>query len=231
MKPWMPLVSALALVVGLAGCDGGESPASGQGDGAQPTASQPAEPASAAVDSSPSEPVASERASEAPDAASSTEAATDTPTEAVNEASRGQGEIAVEAAGETDPAMRDEGLPGETSRSDVDAILEETERRFEEASRRIDEQFEQAERQRPEGEPLPETEDMGELEASSSLPGEASRVSGELGKAEVDAILEETEQRFEEASREIEAQFQEAERQQPATSSELELDAGRDAAQ
>jgi len=240
MKPWMPLVAAMALATGLAGCGNGDD-----------------EPAPAEVEEMPEE--ASPPAAET-DEASSAEAPEEAPVaepeetggtlEAEGEVDA-EGELDLEAEGEVDAEAEtlgespadtlEEGaaLPGETTRSDVDAIIEETERRFEEASRRIDEQFESAEEVTPELEPMeasPDFEpmeaadyesDIGLDEASGSELDEREALPGESTSSDIDAILEETEKRFEEASRRIDEQFEEAERQAPGSASELDaLDAG-----
>ncbi|MDR9438232.1 MAG: hypothetical protein RI841_01845 [Halomonas sp.] len=242
MKPWMPLVAAMALATGLAGCgNGGDEPAPAEVEETQEEATQPA--------------AESDDTSVPEEQASSPEAPVEEQPAVPDEADgnlEAEGELDLEAEGEVDAEAEtlgespadtlDEGaaLPGETTRSDVDAIIEETERRFDEASRRIDEQFESAEEEAPELEPMeasPEFEPMespayesdidldatsgSELDEREALPGESTR-------SDIEAIIEETEKRFEEASRQIDEQFEEAERQAPGTSSELDALDGDD---
>ncbi|WP_163558868.1 hypothetical protein [Halomonas sp. NO4] len=131
-----------------------------------------------------------------------------------------------ETLGESPTETLEEGgaLPGEPTSSDIEAIIEETERRFEEAQRRLDEQFEEVEGESPTLEAM-DDESMDfetELEPSSDLPEagdseldeQASR-AGEPTSRDIDAIIEEQERRFEEAQRELQQQFEEAERRDP----------------
>lgn len=116
-------------------------------------------------------------------------------------------------------------LPGEPTRSDIDAILEETERRFEEAQRQIEQQYQELDQTPPSLEPMeddaipesslaPMTEE--DDEPSSAIEREAER-SGELSQSDVDAWLEESERRFEEARRQLDEQFEEAGRSEPGS--------------
>ena len=116
-------------------------------------------------------------------------------------------------------------LPGEPTRSDIDAILEETERRFEEAQRQIEQQYQELDQSPPTLEPMeddalpesslaPMTEEDGA--SSSAIEREAER-SGELSQSDVDAWLEESERRFEEARRQLDEQFEEAGRSEPGS--------------
>lgn len=135
-------------------------------------------------------------------------------------------EADAETLGESPAATLDEGgaLPGEPTRSDIDAILEDTERRFEEAQRRIDEQYEEVERDSPVLEPMDDTTDFrSTIEpmqdddtggTPSAIDEEAER-RGETTQSDIDAMLEETERRFEEARRQLDEQFEEAERRDP----------------
>ena len=115
-------------------------------------------------------------------------------------------------------------LPGEPTRSDIDAILEETERRFEEAQRQIEQQYQELDQTPPSLEPMgddaiPEsslTPMTDGSERSSAIEREAER-SGELSQSDVDAWLEESERRFEEARRQLDEQFEEAGRSEPGS--------------
>ncbi|WP_280554251.1 hypothetical protein [Halomonas sp. 25-S5] len=258
MKPWMPLVAAMVLAVGLAGCgNGDDEPAPAQDEQVGQATDQPAAEtgqASGAAESS-----AQGQQPAAPDSAAAPDQADAAPGEgdaASGVDLEGEGEVDVQAEtlGESpaDTLDEDAALPGETTRSDVDAIIEATERRFEEASRRIDEQFENAEKESIKLEPMespefapmeasPELEPMEaspELEPMESSPAfesdsgiapsggseldEQQALPGESSRSDVEAIIKETEKRFEEASRVIDEQFEEAERQVPGTSSDLD---------
>ncbi|WP_444677141.1 hypothetical protein [Halomonas sp. E19] len=114
-------------------------------------------------------------------------------------------------------------LPGEPTRSDIDAVLEETERRFEQAQREIDEQYEEVEQEGTALEPMEESTDfrstlepmqIGDPGTTSAIDEEAER-RGEVTQSDIDALLEETERRFEEAQRQLDEQFEEAERREP----------------
>lgn len=136
------------------------------------------------------------------------------------------------AADPSDALEEEGGLPGEVSTSDVDDVIAETERRFEEAQQRLDEQFEEAENQ---AEALvPEDVNMDELGENiasdwesemdlpeSSLP-ENSQQEGELGQDDVQALIDETERRFEEAQQRLEEQFQELEGERAASQEAME---------
>lgn len=218
---WMPLVAAMALAMGLAGCGNGDD-----------------EPAPAEVEETqeePAQPVTDEAESPAEDQPDETDLEGEAGVEGEADA---EGEVDLEAEGEVDAEAEtlgespadtldeDEALPGETTRSDVDAIIEETERRFEEASRQIDEQFESAEQEPIELEPMessPAFESDIDIDESPDRDlDEQQALPGESTDSDIEAILEETEKRFEEASRKIDEQFEEAERQTPGSSSELD---------
>jgi len=216
MKPWMPLVAAMVMAMGLAGCgNGDDEPAPAQDEqGGQATDPPAAEmvQTSGAVESSAQgqQPVAPDSTNAAP---SEGDAAT-----GVDVEGEGALDVQAETLGESPADTLDDSaaLPGETTRSDVDAIIKETERRFEEASRRIDEQFETAidepsvELEPMDSSPALESETPtgssggGELDEQQALPGEHSR-------SDVQAIIKKTEKRFEEASRKINEQFEAAE--------------------
>lgn len=230
MKPWMPLVAVMALAMGLAGCgNGDDEPAPAEVEETQDGATE-------SPDETGQQPASGEAPPESQAPAESQAAAPDEAAVGAEEELDGEGQVdlegEVDAEAETlgatpdDTLDEDEALPGETTRSDVDAIIEETERRFEEASRQIDEQFESAEQEPIELEPMESSpafesdididESLGsDLDEQQALPGEST-------SSDIEAILEETEKRFEEASRKIDEQFEEAERQPPGSSSELD---------
>ncbi|MDZ7853626.1 MAG: hypothetical protein U5L98_13555 [Halomonas sp.] len=241
MKPWIPLVAAMTLVVGLAGCgNGDDEPAPAEVEETQEEPSQPV----ADAEEQPAAEEAESPTEAQPATADEVDVADEMDVDAESEVDlEAEGDVDAEAEtlGESPADTLEEGaaLPGETTHSDVDAIIEETERRFEEASRRIDEQFESAEEGSPELEPMeasPEFEPMETPAYDSDIsldevPGsdldEREAMPGESTSSDIEAILEETEKRFQEASRRIEEQFEEAERQAPGTSSDsdsLELD-------
>ncbi|PRY72798.1 LptM family lipoprotein [Halomonas ventosae] len=228
MKPWMPLMAVVALSVGLAGCgNGDDEPAPAEVEETQQETTQSADEADEAAVTDEVESPAEEQAA-APDEVA-VGAEEDLEGEGPVEL-EGEGEVDAEAEtlGETpaDTLDEDAALPGETTRSDVDAIIEETERRFEEASRQIDEQFESAEQEPIELEPMESSpafeSDIGLDESPGGDLDEREALPGESTDSDIEAILEETEKRFEEASRKIDEQFEEAERQAPGSSSELD---------
>lgn len=113
------------------------------------------------------------------------------------------------------------GLPGEVTSAEVDDIIAETERRFEEAQQRLDEQFEEAQSEAeevaPEGLEDLTNDVSADWETETDLPDSSLPASnqqeGELGRDDVQALIEETERRFEEAQQELDQQFQELEAQ------------------
>lgn len=240
MKPWMPLVAAMALVMGLAGCgNGDDEPAPAEGEETLEEATQPA----AEAEEAPVTDEAESSAEDQPDAPDETGVDAEAGVEGVADV-EGEVDVEAETLRESPADTLDEGeaLPGETTSSDVDDIIEETERRFDEASRRIDEQFESAEEGSPELEPMegaPEFEpmespalepmetpdfesDIGVDVAPGSDLDEREALPGESTSSDIEAIIEETEKRFEEASRKIDEQFEEVERQAPGASSEFD---------
>ncbi|TDR50500.1 hypothetical protein DFP85_12412 [Halomonas ventosae] len=232
MKPWMSLVAVMVLTMGLAGCgNGDDEPAPAEVEETQ-------EGATESPDETDQQPASGEAPPESQAPAESQSAAPDEAAVGAEEEVDGEGPVDLEGEGEVDTEAEtlgatpddtldeDEALPGETTRSDVDAIIEETERRFEEASRQIDEQFESAEQEPIELEPMESSpafeSDIGLDESPGSDLDEQQALPGESTSSDIEAILEETEKRFEEASRKIDEQFEEAERQPPGSSSELD---------
>ncbi len=143
IKPWIPLVAASALL--LAACGNGEeqeAPAQEEAltqEEAPVQEEAPAQEEAPVADESLPEAAADESlpAQEAP-------GEEEVPGDEVPEPSPQEG--LTEEPGSLDEQSA---MPGETTDSDIDQFLEETERRFEEAQRRIDEQFEEAESQAP----------------------------------------------------------------------------------
>lgn len=198
---WKPTLLATLLALGLAGCGNGDE-STGGGD-----ASQPAEEQAPAVAESDDSSADGQAAEEAPPAE-----------EGESETMSADAEVSadVDSLGESpEDALEEEGaLPGEATREDVDAIIEETERRFEEAQQRIDEQFEQAEQEASVPEPMEGDDFESSIDIDSSL-GEDPLAGEGAGESDIDAIIEEQERRFEEAQRELEQQFEEMEREVP----------------
>ena len=224
---WLSTIMILAVT--LAGCgDSGDEPAATEQDEA------PAVQAEEAVDTSEAEPGAELPAAngEVPVEEGDTALPQDEQ-ESGPEAETGAGEgLVMDEEDEVDTlsespleALEEGGaLPGEPTRSDIDAILEETERRFEEAQRQIEQQYQELDQSPTTLEPMeddaipessltPMTEDV---ERSSAIEREAER-SGELTQSDVDAWLEESERRFEEARRQLDEQFEEAGRSEPGS--------------
>lgn len=218
--PWISAAVALTLALGLAGCgDNGE-----EAD-ATPQPEEPVTEAEPDIEVTEDEP-------ETPPPAAEEEVPTDDESlpaipeeDAAELEANGEIEADAETLGESPVDTLEEGgaLPGEPTRSDIDAIIEDTERRFEEAQRQIDQQFEEVEQSPPALEPAESDTDFstrlapmenGDDRTSSAIEREAER-TGEVTQSDVDAWLEESERRFEEARRQLDEQFKEVERREP----------------
>lgn len=114
-------------------------------------------------------------------------------------------------------------MPGETTRSDVDEVIAETERRFEEAQRQLEQQFQEIEQQTPELAPM-ESDPLEPSWERESGVSDRAPLEGELEATDVDALIEDTERQFEEAQQRLEEQFQALESEQPANGTTLESD-------
>ncbi len=215
--PWIPAAVALTLSLGLAGCGDAEEPAEAPAQQDEAPATEP----QVDIETEPSEPATPPPASE--DAMPPAEGVQANGDPAQPPEAGAGGETGT--LGGSPDATLDEGgaLPGEPTRSDIDAILEETERRFEQAQREIDEQYEEVEQEGTALEPMEESTDfrstlepmqIGDPGTTSAIDEEAER-RGEVTQSDIDALLEETERRFEEAQRQLDEQFEEAERREP----------------
>jgi len=191
-QPWKPTLVALLLALGLAGCGNGDDPAPEASSGVEESVEENVEQSAEAVPADAEAPASAAPAGE--------------PVEADAETTLGASpEATLEGQGT---------LTGEATREDVDAIIEETEKRFEEAQQRINEQFEQAEQETSVPEPMEGDDFESSIDIDSSL-GEDPLTGEGAGESDIDAIIEEQERRFEEAQRELEQQFEEMEREVP----------------
>ncbi|MCG6658708.1 hypothetical protein HOP52_13185 [Halomonas campisalis] len=222
-RAWIPAAMALTLALGLAGCGEAEE------EVAAPEAEESEAPA---TEAEPDEALDAEAPPPADEPLPGEQDALVDEQEVLGEDDlTPEEEVAAdtETLGESPADTLDEGaaLPGETTPDEIDAIIEEQERRFEEAQRRIDEQFDAVERDAPVFEPMEDTMDFEtRLEPIEGDPAEVERdttgtlddeaaLPGETTGSDIDALLEETERRFEEAQRRLEEQFEEAERRDP----------------
>ncbi|SDL45459.1 hypothetical protein SAMN05192555_104261 [Franzmannia pantelleriensis] len=162
LKPWIPAAMALTLSLGLTACgNGDEDPVVEDEPVEETTDAAPAGDDDVAMPDTQDDDVAMPDTQDDDVLSEPDAAAPDDPAAGADEDPLAADEDPFEAepadeldAGETlgeGPDTLDEGaaLPGETSDSDIDAFMEETERRFEEAQRQIEEQFEEVESQQP----------------------------------------------------------------------------------
>lgn len=209
---WIPALAALGLLLSACGDSQEESPITSE----ESTASVVDEDV-AQGEEAPVAPEEIEDDVEARQAAAELEQA-----EALREENNAEAESAavedIQASDDTLAADPDDvldetsAMPGETTRSDVDDVIAETERRFEEAQRRLDEQFEEVEQHSTPLEPMADDEFSPSWETESSLP-ESTRLEDDLETTDVDALIEDTERRFEEAQQRLNEQFEEIERE------------------
>ncbi|NWN83215.1 MAG: hypothetical protein HLX48_09575 [Halomonas sp.] len=211
---WKPTLLGMLLALGLAGCGNGDEQAS---DAETPQAAEESTDAEAPATAESEGEAAEERGEEAPVEASGSEEAAPAG-EDTTESAPVDAEVSADAdtLGESPEATLEgeAALPGEATREDVDAIIEENERRFQEAQQRIDEQFEQAEQQTVAPEPMEGDDADSGIDLDSTLGG-GSLSEEEATDSDIDAIIEEQERRFEEAQRELEQQFEDIEREVP----------------
>ncbi|MGQ7287510.1 hypothetical protein ACUN7Z_08185 [Vreelandella venusta] len=226
---WMPLLASLALLLSACGdaqedttTENQEGAASSDVDAQQaPAAEEGGEEADEAASADDSEEGAqAPQATDQPEEAEALKDDSDDGSEVVTPSNNEevQADENTLAADPEDALDEASAMPGETTRSDVDDVIAETERRFEEAQRRLDEQFQEVEQQTPTLEPMDGDAPAPSWETESSLPA-ASDLDDNLEATDVDALLEDTERRFEEAQKRLEEQFEALEREQPISES------------
>ncbi|WP_052384062.1 hypothetical protein [Litchfieldella xinjiangensis] len=143
IRPWIGGIAVLALTLALVGC--GEDEPNEPATQSEPSTEQ----------SSQGEPEGNIAQPESPEPATGDEVPeAQTGSNSTNESSQAGGEESIEAdpdetLGEPAGVSDDNAMPGETTDSEIEAFMEETERRFEEAQREIDRQFEEVEQQDP----------------------------------------------------------------------------------
>lgn len=130
-------------------------------------------------------------------------------------------------------ALEEEGgLPGEASASDVDDFIAENERRFEEAQKRLEAQFEEVESQTFEPGDTSALDDSIDMDWESRTDWDTANDqampdssiddeqlgTGEMGADDIQSTIDDTEQQFREAQERIEQQFEEY--QQPSSTVE-----------
>ncbi|WP_083005869.1 hypothetical protein [Halomonas sp. GT] len=225
---WMPLLASLALMLSACGdaqedttTESEESASSSDVDAQQaPTAADGSEQADEAASAEDSEDdiearQAAEQLEEAEALRDDNNASEASSLPNNEEMQAGEDTLAADPEDALDEASA---MPGETTRSDVDDVIAETERRFEEAQRRLDEQFQEVEQQTSVLEPMDGDAPAPSWETESSLPG-TSDLDDNLEATDVDALIEDTERRFEEAQKRLEEQFEALEREQPVSES------------
>jgi polyhydroxyalkanoate synthesis regulator phasin len=132
----------------------------------------------------------------------------------------------------------DAAMPGEVTTSDVDKVISDIDKRFEQAEQELKAQFEEAEKEAPAVESLPGENDVsarGDValpedarsmdepsvdELSDSSVSNTPALDGELGKTEVDELIEDAERRFEETQKRMQKQFEELEQEDVEPSSD-----------
>lgn len=228
---WIPALAALALLLSACG-DSQEEPTAAPEEGASSVSDDEVAQEEEAAAAEIPEPEVIEDEVEARQAAEELEQAealraengdelTEQP-DAGEEIQAGEDTLATDPEDALDEASA---MPGETTRSDVDDVIAETERRFEEAQRRLEEQFQEVEQQSYSLEPMENDDLPASWETESSLP-ESSRLEDDLEATDVDALIEDTERRFEEAQRRLNEQFEEIERERANGGVGLEADSG-----
>ncbi|WP_404463264.1 hypothetical protein LG331_11320 [Vreelandella aquamarina] len=244
---WMPVLASMALL--LSACGDSQEEATVAPEESPATTDQASEPAATADEPLAEQPAGRESDTDTAEEAAPSEMPSPSEVEDDIEASQAaeeleQAEAIREEGTDTSAAMPDETLqadaetlaadpeealdeasamPGETTRSDVDEVIAETERRFEEAQRQLEQQYQEIEQQTPELMPMDSDPIEPSWERESSLP-DSPQQEGELGARDVDALIEDTERQFEEAQQRLEEQFQSLESEQPAQGSTPESD-------
>ncbi|CAM4007550.1 hypothetical protein VRRI112168_10325 [Vreelandella rituensis] len=209
MRIWIPTVAALALL--LSACGDNETTEPAQEQDSAPSAVEQA-PDSEEAPAEPEPSTMDEQAGAVQPDESAPEQASPATAEDID-----AGDETLEADAAPDVLGEENALPGEATRSDVDDMIAETERRFEEAQRQLEEQFEQAESEEPVLESMESSGDLTqEWETESQLPEDIGitqepGTTQELESFDVDEMIEDTERRFEEAQRQLEEQYEEIE--------------------
>lgn len=152
IRPWIGGIAVLALILTLVGC--GEDEPNEPATQSEPSAEQSTQgepennPAQSENGEALTQPESPEPATgdEVPEAQAGSNPN--------DESSQAGSEESIEAdpdetLGEPAGVSEDNAMPGETTDSEIEAFMEETERRFEEAQREIDRQFEEVEQQDP----------------------------------------------------------------------------------
>lgn len=208
-RPWKLALLAALMALGLHGCGNGDEPTPSTADPA--TQDESPAPAEAEPEALEDELSPEEQAGLADEEAPIDEVSEEMTDEVPEDIPEG------ETLGESPASTLDEGaaLPGETTRDEIDAMLEETERRFDEAQQRIEEQFEEAEGEAVVPEPM-----EGDDEFDAGMDFDSGLDEGQLDtggptSSDIDAIIEEQERRFEEAQRRLEEQFDAVEQELP----------------
>ncbi|SHL99206.1 hypothetical protein [Vreelandella subglaciescola] len=217
---WIPTLAATALL--LSACGDSDAPTETPADEA------PAEQSSQPTESGPQD----EGNADAP----APDASLNGPSENATAGNAGPSEEGpgdIEADDETlsvDPQdvlnNEDAAMPGEVTTSDVDKVISDIDKRFEEAEKKMQEQFDEVKDQAPTTEPLPgesgtsaemdvelpesdlSTDEPSADELMESSVSNAQKLDGELGKSEVDALIEDAERRFEETQKRLQEQFE-----------------------
>ena len=229
---WIPTLAATALL--LSACGDSDVPTETPADEApaeqssQPTKPSPQDEGNADAPADLDDPSEDVPAGEE---TSGSEDANDVGTGEAEPGEEGPGDI--EADDETlsvDPQdvlnNEDAAMPGEVTTSDVDKVISDIDKRFEEAEKKMQEQFDEVKDQAPTTEPLPgesgtsaemdvelpesdlSTDEPSADELMESSVSNAQKLDGELGKSEVDALIEDAERRFEETQKRLQEQFE-----------------------
>lgn len=177
-RPWMTTVLPLALMLGLAGCNGGDD---GEGAPAVEESGQSSQSSQASTEDSETGRISRDETPAVEDAAGTAAGSGSTGDEQAQADAGGGGDTAqpgeAEQNGDTVTGDAVVGEPAdasaangswESSGSNVSEALKETERRFKEAEKELNEQFEQAQKQDVKEQLSIEPDETTEGSASSS---------------------------------------------------------------